>query len=262
MSVVARSLRRSANGSRRHADGHTFSGETMHAVTGGTTITRGAAADVRTAVPSLVTRVRLATTVEDPARTRDAARRPQASGERPSLWNTSTLMSCLLLAVSHRAEPGTSRDLPPRFLDREFGRHRVTRFEDIDFPRTLTHEPTRRFLRETGLPEDARPFRLDADDLPLPTLAEYCEEHPDQPVPPGADHLVRLGRLADGAHVAVDGTTGAVLTWRTPDGTLHPLVSDVSALALTLWALRRAGRLETSAGGGPDYREAAAGRAL
>ncbi|MFD5441022.1 SUKH-4 family immunity protein [Streptomyces tendae] len=234
----------------------------MHAVTGGTTTTRDAATDVRTPPLSLLSRVRLATSVEDPSWTRGATRRPQASGERPSLWNTSTLMSCLLLTVTHRAEPGTSRDLPPRFLDREFGRHRVTRFEDVDFPRTLTHEPTRRFLHDTGLPEDARPFRLDADDLPLPTLAEYCEEHPDHPAPPGADHLVRLGRLADGAHVVVDGTTGTVLTWRTPDGTLHPLVADVSALALTLWALRRAGRLEALAGGGPDYREPATGRAL
>ncbi|MGW2296259.1 SUKH-4 family immunity protein [Streptomyces violaceorubidus] len=222
----------------------------MHAVTGGTTVMRGAAADAddRTAGPSLVTRVRLATTVEDPSWTRGATRRPQGSCERPSLWNTSALVSCLLLAVSHRAEPGTSRDLPSRFLDREFGRHRVTRFEDIDFPRTLTHEPTRRFLRDTGLPEDAHPFRLDADDLPLPTLAEYGEEHPGHPVPAGAERLVRLGRLADGAHVVVDGTTGAVQTWRTPDGTLHPLVADVSALALTLWALRRAALLEAVAG--------------
>ncbi|MGW5566572.1 SUKH-4 family immunity protein [Streptomyces tendae] len=234
----------------------------MHAVTGGTTTTRDAATDVRTPPLSLLSRVRLATSVEDPSWTRGTTRRPQASGERPSLWNTSTLMSCLLLAMTHRAEPGASRDLPPRFLDREFGRHRVTRFEDLDFPRTLTHEPTRRFLHDTGLPQDAHPFRLDADDLPLPTLAEYCEEHPGHPIPADAEHLVRLGRLADGAHVVVDGTTGTVLTWRTPDGTLHPLVADVSALALTLWALRRAGRLEALAGGGPDYREPATGRAL
>ncbi|MFI1754194.1 SUKH-4 family immunity protein [Streptomyces sp. NPDC020571] len=220
----------------------------MQAVTGGTTTMRDAAADVRAPIPSLVSRVRLATSVEDPSWTRGASRRSQGSCERPSLWNTSALMSCLLLAVSHRAEPGTAQELPARFLDREFGRQRVTRFEDIDFPKTLTHAPTRRFLRETGLPEDAHPFRLDADDLPLPTLAEYGEEHPGHPVPAGAEHLVRLGRLADGAHVVVDGTTGAVLTWRTPDGTLHPLVADVSALALTLWALRRAALLEAVAG--------------
>ncbi|MEV8125122.1 SUKH-4 family immunity protein [Streptomyces sp. NPDC085944] len=220
----------------------------MQADTGGTTTMRDAVADVGAPAPSLLTRVRLATTVEDPAWTRGAARRGSAGCDRPSLWNTSALMSCLLLAVSHRTEPGTSPELPPRFLDREFGRHRVTRFEDIDFPSTLTHEPTRRFLRDTGLPEDARPFRLDPDDLPLPTLAEYGEDHPEHPLPPDADHLVRLGRLTDGTHVVVNGTTGAVLTWRTSDGTLHPLVADVTALALTLWALRRAGRLETVVG--------------
>ncbi|MFB7088769.1 SUKH-4 family immunity protein [Streptomyces sp. NPDC056296] len=221
----------------------------MHAVTSGTTTMPGPAADAR-AVPSLVTRVRLATSVEDPRWTRGAARRAQGGAERPSLWNTSTLMSCLLLTAGHRAASGSLQDLPTRFLDREFGRGRVTRFEDVDFPGTLRHEPTRRFLRETGLPEDAHPFRLDrdADGPPLPTLAEYCEEFPGHRVPDRADHLVRLGRLADGDHVVVDGTTGAVLTWRTPDGTFRPLVSDVSALALTLWALRRAALLEAVAG--------------
>ncbi|MFC7825812.1 SUKH-4 family immunity protein [Streptomyces sp. NPDC057375] len=211
----------------------------MHAVTGGTTTMRDAAADVRPPLPSLLTRVRLATSVED-----GAARRSPGGCERPSLWNTSALMSCLLLTVGHSMTPGAAApDLPTRFLDREFGRRGVTRFEDIDFPAALTHDPTRRFLRETGLPEHAHPFHLDADDLPLPTLAEYGEDHPEHPLPPEADRFVRLGRLTDGAHVVVHGTTGAVLTWRTADGTLHPLVADISALALTLWALRRAASL-------------------
>lgn len=182
----------------------------------------------------------------------DARRLPVVAGgcERPSLWTTSALLSSLLLTAGGHPAPVASPGLPARFLDREFGRDRVTRFEDIDFPATLEHEPTRRFLRETGLPEDAHPFRLDtdADDLPLPTLTEYCDEFPGHRAPDRADHLIRLGRLADGGHVVVDGTTGAVLTWRAPAGTLHPLVSDVSALALTLWALRRAALLEAVAG--------------
>ncbi|MDT0613047.1 SUKH-4 family immunity protein [Streptomyces lancefieldiae] len=222
----------------------------MHAVTSGTTTTVRTTATPTRAVPSLVTRVRLATSLEDPRWTRGAARRAPGGGETPSLWNTSALMSCLLLAAGHRTAPGPSQDLPARFLDREFGRSRVTRFEDVDFPGTLHHEPTRRFLRQTGLPEDAHPFRLDRDpdDLPLPTLAEYCEEFPGRRAPDRAAHLIRLGRLASGDHVVVDGTTGAVLTWRAPDDALHPLVSDVSALALTLWALRRATLLEAVAG--------------
>ncbi|MCU8594137.1 SUKH-4 family immunity protein, partial [Streptomyces sp. A13(2022)] len=61
------------------------------------------------------------------------------------------------------------------------------------------------------------------------------------------DHLIRLGRLSDEAHAVVDGTRGTILAWNAAEGTLHPLMSDVSALALTLWALHRTTRLETAA---------------
>lgn len=223
----------------------------MHTATIGTTtmVCTTATTPVR-AVPSLVTRVRLATSLEDPRWTRGAARRSQEDCAGPSLWNTSTLMSCLLLTAGHRTRPGSSQDLPARLLDHEFGRSRVTRFEDLDFPRTLVHEPTRRFLRDRGLPEDAHPFRRDPDELPLslPTLTEYCAEFPEHRPPDRADHLIRLGRLTSGDHVVVDGPTGAVLAWNAPDATLRPLTSDVSALALTLWALHRATQLEAAAG--------------
>lgn len=203
---------------------------------------------------SLVTRVRFATSLEDPRRPRGAARRTRQGCERPSLWNTSTLMSCLLLTAGHHTAPTSLQDLPPRFLDRDFARTEVTRFEDIDFPPTLLHAPTRRFLSETGLPETAPLFRRDQDPdgLPLPTLTEYCEESPGHPaLPARADHLIRLGRLSDGAHAVVDGATGTVLAWNATGGTLHPLMSDVPALALTLWALRRTSRLEDAAGSEP-----------
>ncbi|MFF7798540.1 SUKH-4 family immunity protein [Streptomyces olivaceus] len=198
---------------------------------------------------SLVTRVRFATSLEDPRRPRGAARRTQQGCERPSLWNTSTLMSCLLLTAGHHTPSAPLQVLPPRFLDRDFTPSRVTRFEDIDFPATLLHAPTRRFLVETGLPESAHPFHRDSDpdDLALPTLTEYCEESPGHPAPPArADHLIRLGRLSDEAHAVVDGTRGTILAWNAAEGTLHPLMSDVSALALTLWALHRTTRLETA----------------
>ncbi|MFH8972952.1 SUKH-4 family immunity protein [Streptomyces sp. NPDC017890] len=225
----------------------------MHVATSGTTTMACSAASAARAVPSLVTRVRLATSVEDPSWTRGASWWSQGADARPSLWRTSALMGCLLLTVGRRTAPAPSPGLPARFLDREFGRGGVTRFEDIDFPATLEHEPTRHFLRETGLPEDAHPFRLDTADLPLalPTLAEWCDEFPEHRTPDRADHLVRLGLLAGGGHVVVDGTTGAVLTWRPSDGTLHALTPDVSALALALWALRRATLPESSAGSGP-----------
>ncbi|MEU3795154.1 SUKH-4 family immunity protein [Streptomyces fructofermentans] len=133
--------------------------------------------------------------------------------------------------------------VPARLLDREFGRGRVARFEDVDFPAVLTHEPTRRFLRESGLPEDAFPFRLDTD-VPLPTLAEFhADEQPGTPgsgeLPADADHLIRLGHLAPATGLVVDGATGAVLAWSEPEAALHALGGDVSVLAATLWLLKR-----------------------
>ncbi|MYR44391.1 SUKH-4 family immunity protein, partial [Streptomyces sp. SID5910] len=91
-------------------------------------------------------------------------------------------------------------------------------------------------------------FHRDETDLLLPTLTEYAEEHPDHHLPTGADCFIRLGRLTATDHVILDGTTGTVLTWRPQTGTLHPLTSNVPALALTLWALHRATRLEAVAG--------------
>ncbi|GGS16345.1 SUKH-4 family immunity protein [Streptomyces griseoviridis] len=194
--------------------------------------------------PSLLTLVRAATSVDDPSWTRAAVRRAPAGPETPLLWRTSTLIGCLALATGRRTVPAP--DLPYRFLDREFGRGRVTRFEDVDIPPCLTHEPTRRFLRETGLPDRAFPFHRDRDeDIPLPTLAEFHEAGPA--LPAEASRHVRLGRLADGGTVTVDGTTGAVLTWREPTATFHPLAPDLPAFTLALWARHRATRLETTA---------------
>ncbi|MFF0202157.1 SUKH-4 family immunity protein [Streptomyces sp. NPDC005017] len=151
---------------------------------------------------------------------------------------------------------GLALDLPYRLLDREFGRGRVVRFEDVDFPTALTHEPTRRFLRETGLPEEGFLFRLDTD-IPLAPVVKYCaEERPELPLPAGAGcevaHLIRLGRLTADSGVVLDGRTGAVLDWSEPEGTLHPLATDVSTLAFSLWQVRReSALLEGSAGIGP-----------
>ncbi len=117
----------------------------------------------------------------------------------------------------------------------------MVRFEEVDFPATLTHEPTRRFLRETGLPEAAVLFHADTD-LPLPTLREHvAEDRADGDLlgelPAHADHLIRLGCLVGDHSLVVDGRTGAVLTYSGPEGTLHPLNTDVSTLAFTLWLL-------------------------
>ncbi|WP_259407937.1 SUKH-4 family immunity protein [Streptomyces akebiae] len=147
---------------------------------------------------------------------------------------------------------GLALDLPPRLLDEEFGPSRVWRFEDFDFPATLTHEPTRRFLRDMGLPEDHGFFHLDTD-IPLPTLAEYYAHihagacSPDR-LPSRAAHLIRLGHFVEGNSLVVDGTTGAILNWSEPESTLCPLDADLSTLAFTLWLLHREKHEKTATG--------------
>ncbi|MDW8473363.1 SUKH-4 family immunity protein [Streptomyces scabiei] len=146
---------------------------------------------------------------------------------------------------------GLALDLPARLLDEEFGQSRVWRFEDFDFPATLTHEPTRRFLRDMGLPEDHGFFQLDTD-IPLPTLAEYLADT-GRPAGPGrlpdrAAHLIRLGHFVEGSSLVVDGTTGAVLNWSETESTLCPLDADISTLAFTLWLLHRERHEGTAAG--------------
>ncbi len=139
--------------------------------------------------------------------------------------------------------PCLALELPSRFLEEEFGKGRVARFEDIDFPAALTHEPTRRFLRETGLPEDGLLFEPDTD-MPLPTLAEYyAHEYPGEVsparLPDTVGRLIRLGRIAEDSALVVDGTTGGVRVWSEPEAALYALEEDVSTLAFSLWLLHR-----------------------
>ncbi len=153
---------------------------------------------------------------------------------------------------------GLALDLPARLLAEGFGAGRIVRFEDVDFPAGLTHEPSRRFLREVGLPEDGPRFRLDTD-VPLPTLAELhaltddpdafaddpdaYADAPDTPPIPGTDHLIHLGGLADGDRLLLDGASGAVRCLAADAA--RPFTADLSTLALALWLAHRA-----SAGGG------------
>ncbi|MFG3011356.1 SUKH-4 family immunity protein [Streptomyces cinerochromogenes] len=161
-------------------------------------------------------------------------------GEVPPYWKAAALIRPLSLVASPGTASGLTLDVPARLLDQEFGHGRVARFEEVDFPTTLTHEPTRRFLRETGLPEEAVFFHADTD-VPLPTLREYfTEERPDHPapeLPAHCDHLIRLGCLLEENSLVVDGRTGAVLTFSEPEAALYPLNTDVSTLAFTLWLI-------------------------
>nr|BFD84548.1 hypothetical protein StreXyl84_39490 [Streptomyces sp. Xyl84] len=178
-------------------------------------------------------------------------------GEAPPLRQTAAPIRRPALIAGPGTRSGLTLDLPARLLEEEFGRGRVARFEDVDFPATLTHEPTRRFLRETGLPEDGLLFRLDTD-IPLPTLAEYYADKESAGLPPTglplpADRLIRLGRLAEDNTLVLDGGTGAVWNRSEPEAALRPLDTDVSVLAFTLWLLHRKRRtgFQTEAGGAP-----------
>ncbi|MFG2117537.1 SUKH-4 family immunity protein [Streptomyces sp. NPDC048710] len=162
-------------------------------------------------------------------------------GEVPPYWKAAALIRPLALIAGPGTTSGLTLDVPGRVLDQEFGHGRVARFEEVDFPTTLTHEPTRRFLRETGLPEEAVLFHADTD-VPLPTLTEYftgerAEDYPLEDLPAHSDHLIRLGYLVEDNSLVIDGRTGAILTFSEPEATLYPLNTDVSTLAFTLWLL-------------------------
>ncbi|MFI9831946.1 SUKH-4 family immunity protein [Streptomyces sp. NPDC051913] len=164
-------------------------------------------------------------------------------GEVPALWRAAALIRPLALTAGPGRTSGLALDLPVRLLDQEFGQGEIWRFEEVDFPATLTHEPTRRFLRDTGLPEDTDLFRLDTD-VPLPTLTEHHADDPGAELPADAAHLIRLGHLVEDNSLVVDGRTGAVLHWSEPEARLYPLNTDVSTLAFTLWLLRREATLD------------------
>ncbi|MFI8089983.1 SUKH-4 family immunity protein [Streptomyces sp. NPDC086080] len=175
-----------------------------------------------------------------------------AEGEEPApFWRMAALIRPLALIAGPGTASGLALDLPRRLLDDAFGRGGVVRFEELDFPATLTHEPTRRFLRETGLPEDGFLFSLDTD-LPLRTLAEYyaedCRGELSGLRPARAGQLIRLGYLVDDHSLVVDGATGAVFSWNEPEEILRPLNTDLSTLAFTLWLLHRERAIDEESG--------------
>jgi hypothetical protein len=169
-------------------------------------------------------------------------------GEPAPFWKMAALIRPLSLVAGRSGASGLALDLPSRLLDQEFGHGKVVRFEEVDFPATLTHEPTRRFLREVGLPEDGYLFTLDTD-VPLQTLTEYCADAggPAE-LPSRADRLIRLGHLVEDNSLVVDGETGAVLNWSEHEARLYPLNTDISTLAFTLWLLHREQAIDEETG--------------
>ncbi|WP_405791772.1 SUKH-4 family immunity protein [Streptomyces sp. NBC_01506] len=169
----------------------------------------------------------------------------------PAFWRIAALIRPLALI----AEPGRGLllDLPEGLLPAEFGARQVVRFDPAALPAALVHEPTRRFLLETGLPVDASMFTLFREEPVLLTLARYRErngpaegEPDDYPegmaVPP--DRLFSLGWLIHDTEVVIDGHTGRIHGWT--GGRLHPLNADISTLAFSLWILERERTLDTT----------------
>ncbi|MER6786003.1 SUKH-4 family immunity protein [Streptomyces sp. NPDC000658] len=202
--------------------------------------------------PKAVTRARrrLLAVFENAAADTERARRSNAGSGEGGSSAVSALFRQLAAVVRPLAPvsgpctaSGLALDLPARFLSEEFGSAAVVRFEDVDCPRALTHAPTRRFLRERGLPEKAVRFSLETD-APLQTLAEYgadgqVDALPERRLPAGADRLIRLGGLTPDTSLVLDGATGAVLIWSEPGVGLRPLNADISTLACTFWLIRR-----------------------
>ncbi|MEU9337388.1 SUKH-4 family immunity protein [Streptomyces sp. NPDC048290] len=221
------------------------------------TYDRPAAPAPRPPSPALRALTAFAAATEELAELRRRFAAQRASSHLPALFEKGAddtdhrTMTALIRPLAPAAGPGTRSgltfDLPPRLLTTEFGPGHLARFEDVDFPAALTHEPTRRFLRETGLPEDGALLALDTD-IPLPTLTEHYADDgeiagalPGGGLPRRADALIRLGRLTDDGHaLLVDGATGEVLLWSERETTPpRPLSTDVSTLAVTLWLLHR-----------------------
>ncbi|MFH9553958.1 SUKH-4 family immunity protein [Streptomyces sp. NBC_00377] len=166
-----------------------------------------------------------------------------ADGVSGTFWKLAAVIRPLALVAGPGTTSGLALDLPGRLLDEEFGSGEIVRFEDVDCPQALSHAPTRRFLREVGLPEEVVWFSLETD-MPLQTLDEYYADDragvlTERQLPADAGRLIRLGHLLEDTSLVVDGATGAVLSWSEPDLGLRPLNADISTLAFTLWLIRR-----------------------
>ncbi|QFG22481.1 hypothetical protein F7P10_16470 [Actinomadura sp. WMMB 499] len=154
-----------------------------------------------------------------------------------------------------------------------FGTEQVRRFPEATLPAGLTHQPTRTFLAETGLPTELRSGFLSTEDpadeswmQPLPEL--YQEMSTGRrgkwkwPLPEGAEHCYVLGRF-EGGSIILDGSTGElrfIPDWNEPPSPLH---SDVNALAYFMYLIEvnrdvyAHERVESEIGDDPDAQAAA-----
>ncbi|MFB7274628.1 SUKH-4 family immunity protein [Streptomyces sp. NPDC056244] len=160
-------------------------------------------------------------------------------------WRLSFLLSPLSRIAAPGGGDGLALALPEGLLEKEYGADAVVRFTDEDLPEALTHEPTRAFLRDTGLVRESGWVSL--DEGPLVTLAdEHRADGEDggddgtagEPAP-GAEGLIRIGYLVEDTDLVIDGATGRVRGWFIPDALLQSVNADVSTLAFTQWLIAR-----------------------
>ncbi|MFI2777993.1 SUKH-4 family immunity protein [Streptomyces sp. ALB3] len=177
-------------------------------------------------------------------------------GELPSVWRMAALFRPMALVAAPGR--GLCLDLPPGFMEEEFGAEEVVRIPREDQPEALEHEPTRRFLAEVGLPRHGLMFWLDEPEDILKTMTAARAERQADPalrhldiggdLPEGADHLLLIGGLMHDFDTVVDGRTGLVHYALIDDETVTPVNADVSTLAFTVWMHSRQQKLEKEYG--------------
>jgi hypothetical protein len=170
----------------------------------------------------------------------------------PPFWR----MIAVIRPMALIAGPGQGLrlELPKGLLDEEFGADDMVRVDPSELPAALTHEPTRRFLTDVGLPRDAQMFCMEPEDLlvPLPDDRERSKQNPahqhlwngSDTLPPDAEHLLVLGGLMHDFTVLVDGRTGEVHYAEYDADRVVPVNADVSTLAFTVWLHNRERQLD------------------
>ncbi|MCX5203108.1 SUKH-4 family immunity protein [Streptomyces sp. NBC_00237] len=132
--------------------------------------------------------------------------------------------------IAPPGDDGLAFDLSGGFLEDAFPAWQILRYEDDALPASLTHAPTRRFLRTHGLVRQAAPGWL------TEPVEPWTDSGQGYGTPPRAARMISLGGPVEDAELLLEGDTGR-LYGRHADDVLVPLNTDVSALAFTTWAL-------------------------
>ncbi|MFI7008477.1 SUKH-4 family immunity protein [Streptomyces sp. NPDC050145] len=165
----------------------------------------------------------------------------------PAVWRIQACVKPLALIAG--PGQGLRMDLAADVLTNIFGAEGVQRFTPEELPEALTHEPTRRFLTEVGLPMvDPLVWPCGSEGDPLlsavdsrraaeqdPRLRHLYEDGERTPLVADADRYVVLARTAQDLDVLVDGRTGEIHHAPYPLDELTPMNADVSTLVFALW---------------------------